>query len=594
VLLSAGCSDAPGYWFAGTVRDGTTGAIIKDFSVAVAAGNDSLDARADEQQAYSLGPVAPGTDYALTVTANGYRELRFAGPALVTPPNKDADVGIVRDAYLYPSGGRTPATVIRLVTAGGNATFDAVATFEPIPGGTPPGAISVDAPGPASVTAFRQPAALSWPNDSDLLSPSFSRPLEGGVLMLEEGALALGVTYRLGLTGIPGQTDLEVSFTAVGGEVAVTLGSSDGSAPSVPGSSADYREFFTGRVYDGVTGQRIQDYRIRLEYLDQIVAGSVDSNGRYLIGPLTQFNDYTVAIEADGYRSFLSHNAMLVVSAAEAKRGVVSRYYDAYLFPLNAVVEPVEFRILAQDRDQPLAGTLRLKPTGGSLLLDGAANKPAGVGAQIWDNDEDIQGRAVSVTVADGSAQVTRGALVYGVNYAVEVFGVPGYRLQNATHRAGLEGNSTLVLTPIPSQAIAIVFDSSQQFPVVADGSLTLIFNQPVVFDPIRTQTAYVEDIDAGFNITSRDADADGMTNSIRPSGRGIQVELDQNRLTFRWDPSRALQTRDADDPINSVSWGNLDRVRLAPVGAVVGSNRSRSLSEMLNFQRTVTVVTSR
>src|SRR5688572_33383590 len=79
------------------------------------------------------------------------------------------------------------------------------------------------------------------------------------------------------------------------------------------GCQADFTDYyFTGRVYDGAAGTRLVDYDIELQYLDRIVAGIVDDDGRYSIGPLQPFNDYTIAIRAEGFRSFLSHNLMKI------------------------------------------------------------------------------------------------------------------------------------------------------------------------------------------------------------------------------------------------------------------------------------------
>jgi hypothetical protein len=79
------------------------------------------------------------------------------------------------------------------------------------------------------------------------------------------------------------------------------------------GCSPSYTDYyFDGRVYNGVDGNRLVDYDIQLQFLDREIDGTVDDNGRYFLGPLTPFNDYTIAIEANGYRSFLSHNIMKV------------------------------------------------------------------------------------------------------------------------------------------------------------------------------------------------------------------------------------------------------------------------------------------
>ena len=47
---------------------------------------------------------------------------------------------------------------------------------------------------------------------------------------------------------------------------------------------------------------------MRLEYFDRTLEATVDAEGRFVVGPLLANADYTVAVEAEGFRSFLSHN----------------------------------------------------------------------------------------------------------------------------------------------------------------------------------------------------------------------------------------------------------------------------------------------
>ena len=46
----------------------------------------------------------------------------------------------------------------------------------------------------------------------------------------------------------------------------------------------DHRQYyFSGRVYDGVSGQRLTNYQLQLEYLDLRIDGQVSSDGRYFV-----------------------------------------------------------------------------------------------------------------------------------------------------------------------------------------------------------------------------------------------------------------------------------------------------------------------
>src|SRR4029079_7713543 len=93
-----------------------------------------------------------------------------------------------------------------------------------------------------------------------------------------------------------------------------------------PGTS----EYFSGRIYDGVSLGRLTDYSIRLEYFDRVIPGTVDENGRYFVGPLLSDADYSIVVVAEGYRSFLSHNERV---AKTAQPSLESLYYDAFLYP---------------------------------------------------------------------------------------------------------------------------------------------------------------------------------------------------------------------------------------------------------------------
>src|SRR4029077_15635282 len=93
-----------------------------------------------------------------------------------------------------------------------------------------------------------------------------------------------------------------------------------------PGTS----EYFSGRIYDGVSLSRLTDYSIQLEYFDRVIPGTVDSNGRYFVGPLVPNADYSIGVFSGGYRSFLSHNERISASSDDSLK---SLYYDAFMYP---------------------------------------------------------------------------------------------------------------------------------------------------------------------------------------------------------------------------------------------------------------------
>jgi hypothetical protein len=70
----------------------------------------------------------------------------------------------------------------------------------------------------------------------------------------------------------------------------------------------DNEVFLQGQVYDGATGMRLTSYKISVNYRNTTLTGKVGADGTFLIEHLPVFQDYTVAIDATGYRVFRSHN----------------------------------------------------------------------------------------------------------------------------------------------------------------------------------------------------------------------------------------------------------------------------------------------
>src|SRR5262245_46405751 len=64
--------------------------------------------------------------------------------------------------------------------------------------------------------------------------------------------------------------------------------------------------YFTGWVYDGVSNERLGDgdddgYSLSITYGKKTIGGSMDANsGRFWVGPVEPFNDYTVTVDAGG------------------------------------------------------------------------------------------------------------------------------------------------------------------------------------------------------------------------------------------------------------------------------------------------------
>jgi hypothetical protein len=337
---------------------------------------------------------------------------------------------------------------------------------------------------------------------------------------------------------------------------------------------SDHRHYyFVGRVYDGVTGARLTNYKIQLQWLDHENDGTVDGEGRYFIGPLDPFDDYSIEIRADGYRSFLSHNMMLADDDPKVDH---SFYYDAYLFPTNLVSPAVTFRISLSDSMMPPSGSIRLRPTTGSSLDSGTTNMPAGVGSQVWANSDDLQFNTVQRDFQNGEADFMQGDLVYGVKYAVTVYNIPGHQDATSTYQSGKDGDQAIIVLPLTATPLMVAFLSTSLGQITPSGELVIVFNEPAEFDPLNTPDTYRLALDNGFSITSPDKNMNGMTNTLKPGGmRGVMMTLEGSKLTFDWNPSTALMTTDPGDPITAVTWGGLAGVQLRPQGGDASTSTS-------------------
>lgn len=348
--------------------------------------------------------------------------------------------------------------------------------------------------------------------------------------------------------------------------LALALGLSSCSDDDEPATPAP-PSYFNRMVYDGASGRRLTSYRITLRYHDRERVGKVQADGFFVLGPLEASSDYTVTIQADGYRPFMAHNGFMPDRVGQ------TLFYDSYLFPNDLSVAPVSFYVSLSDAETRPAGFLRLQPATSSLLLDEPSERPAGVPMQIWDNDEDLQFNTIVAQFADGVAQLDGKQLVYGVTYALTVFGVPGYQLRTGVYRAGVDGTQSITLTPVTRSPLAIAYRSDLASPA-PDGRLTMVFNMPIELDPPAAMEAYRELIDANLTLVSPDADGDAMRNTLTPdlgrtqSERGTSLTVERNTLTIRWDPTTALSSADPGDPILAVTYGRLDGVRIRPVGA--------------------------
>ena len=135
----------------------------------------------------------------------------------------------------------------------------------------------------------------------------------------------------------------------------------------------DYRQYyFDGRVYDGVTGANLTKYSIELQYLDRTLKGTVDKDGRYFIGALQPYQDYTIVIRAEGYRPFLSHNVMRADPSPKVDQ---SQYFErGTLYPTAAVAPAATVHVTFSDSQDLPSGSIVCSPSPDSLLVHTAAD----------------------------------------------------------------------------------------------------------------------------------------------------------------------------------------------------------------------------
>jgi hypothetical protein len=312
-------------------------------------------------------------------------------------------------------------------------------------------------------------------------------------------------------------------------------------------------------------------YKLTLEYFDRTMEATVDSEGRYVVGPLLANADYTITVEADGYRSFLSHNAKIATTPTAM---VSSLYYDAFMYPEGVQAPAVHARFSLQGETTLPSGTVRFAPRGGSSLFNDDAETPAGVARQVWTNDEDLQQRAVVRDFTDGKLDMADGDFVLGVEYEVTVYGVANYAILNGgSFRAGVDTNPTFTLQPINEAPLEIVAMSNDTAELSPTGTLEIRFNHDIAAYPKLDQNTALRSVNDGFAVTSPDKDLDGTQNTLVDAAalaapvpaayRGVTWEIAGDRLTLKWDREHALSVSDTGDPITSVSYGNLNAIML-------------------------------
>jgi len=569
-----GCSDESpkdGYYLRGRVFNGASSEPVGGAELSLLAGQGTRHVTAAADGTYLIGPIDPSASYRLEAKADGMAEFEFTGLALPAL-NPGLTRTLIGDVALFEGSKKAPAFVVRVQSDDERipARFARV-DFLPTAVGADPAVTGIAAaPVPQTGTvigAFAQPGGATLPNQMDHGAQSYHASASDGVAMIPEEALKWGATYRVKIDAGPDFEPVTFMLTAVrDDDIEVVLERANPVSMQLP---QDSQQYFTGRIYDGVTLARLTSYKMQLEYFDRTLEGKVDSTGRYVIGPLLSNADYTISVEVDGYRNFLSHNVKLPITGR-----VTAFYYDAFVYPADIKAPAVKVRFSMAGNTSLPSGTVRFAPRGSSALFNDDAETPAGVNRQVWTNDEDLQQRALVRDFKDGVLDIAEGELVLGVEYAVSVFGVAGYAvLSNGDFRAGVDANPSFTLESVNEVPLSVVAMSSQNAALSEDGHLEVRFNHDVALYPRMDQAVALRALNDAFAIVSPDRDNDTELNTlidpgtlpdpITPSYRGVTFEVKGDRLTLKWNREIGLATKDAMDPIDGVTYGGLSALWL-------------------------------
>lgn len=340
---------------------------------------------------------------------------------------------------------------------------------------------------------------------------------------------------------------------------------------------------FMGTVIDGVLNTPLASadpknpaYTISLVYGTTTIKGKVDASGRYTLGPLPAWNDYGIIIQATNpgaYRAFSSYNAGIAPPAPPTTSQSADIYtadttqtfdFDAYVFPTSTTAPDVTLTITESDQAAATApsaaGTIRIQPTSPSAIQ----GKTGEVGSQVWTNSQDLFASAITDSFAAGTYTVSGGQLVYGVNYAVTVYGVDGHQPGAGTFQAGVTSSAAIPLAPLATPPLALVSTSgtchTASAPVSttsAVATVTLTFNVTVA-DGTTSAGGDAEILDNGVTVQTSGVSTLKSNLSSTAQERGTSLVFSGNTLTLGWTPSLGLASPGSSDIVEYVYYQNL------------------------------------
>ena len=574
VAAAAACGSdeepASGYYLRGRVFNGATLEAVGKAELTLINGEGTASATSAEDGTYSIGPIEPGSSWRVAAKASGMQSFEFTGVALeaINPLAEDLTRTLIGDVPMYAQSMESPAFKVMVDSSDARLPASiASINFAPAAVGTDPSKVADPLPAQVGLVsgAFAEPRGATMPNDARAVAKSFHTTLMNGEAEIPAGALTWGATYNVKVDAGPDFTSMSFMLTAVkDSDISVVIPTTAKYPTQLPQTTQQY---FTGRIYDGVTLDRLTGYTMRLEYFDRAMEATVGSDGRFVVGPLLANADYTISVEKEGYRSFLSHNAK--VNAAGVST-VSSFYYDAFLYPMSVRTPATQARFTIEGDTSLPSGTVRFAPVSTSSL----GRAPAAVGAQVWTNDEDLQQRAVVRDFTDGKLDMAEGEFVLGVQYDVTVYGVGTYAtLSGGSFTAGVDGNPSFTLSPRTESALEVLALSTDGAALSPTGSIEIRFNHDIVAYPKMDANVALKSLNDGFSINSPDEDMDAEMNTLVNSAdltppvasnyRGVSWEISGDRLTLSWNREAGLAVVDVEDAIISVTYDNLGSIQL-------------------------------
>lgn len=302
--------------------------------------------------------------------------------------------------------------------------------------------------------------------------------------------------------------------------------------------------YFTGTVYDGVTGEPVEAFKMTLSQASGTTTVDVKkgADGSFEIGPVKPGSDYVITIDAKNYRPFFDAEAMKAALPNNTEKKT-TQYFEAYLFPTDIDSPAVTFEIFGQDNAHARpSGTVRFAPVGeGTSALNLGGSIAPAVSGQIWANDADRKAGTRFATLENGVVDVTAGLLVYGVAYQATVYAVDGHAYQSFNFTAGLTGHQTVTLRDLGTQDLEAMTTSLDDGLPSSDGTVTFTFNFPIEFAGATPESYSRELLDDNLDIDTVNANGNTTMNALTLDDepdvqeRRTEISIDGNTLTLKW-----------------------------------------------------------